>query len=120
MLKELGDEYFFKDEYEQLRIQDEIEDERMDEIIIYTSIDCPKCKILKARLKVDGIPFTSVNIDDTEVMSKLVMENVYIMSAPALKVGDKFFLESDIFDGDGKLKDQVLDEINKNVGGKDN
>lgn len=60
-------------------------------MIIYSTTDCPRCKALKKALKKLGVAFTEKNLDDTDIMADLVMQNITILSAPALQIGKLVF-----------------------------
>ena len=51
------------------------------EVVFYTT-NCPKCHVLEAKLKQKNINYiTNTDIDEMEALG--------LMSAPALKIGDK-------------------------------
>ena len=76
-------------------------------IIVYTSSGCPKCSMLKKRLKNRGLEFEEKTLD-TEVTADLIMKNVVVLSAPILEVEGAFYTEDQIFDGDRILASQFL------------
>ena len=53
--------------------------------------------------------FVEKNLSDTNVMSDLVMSDVFIMSAPALEVDGKVYTVDEIFN-DGKLNEELLEQ----------
>ena len=54
----------------------------MEQIILYTSDTCTRCKMVKEMLKVHSVDY--VEVTDRSTMESLEIENV-----PAIKVGDK-------------------------------
>jgi len=60
-------------------------------MIVYSTRNCPKCKALKRQLKKLGIEFTEKDLNNTEVMATLVMNNIHILSAPAIQIGNMVF-----------------------------
>ncbi len=81
-----------------------------DKIVVYTSNGCPKCTLLKEWLKDKNTEFEEKNIEDINVMTELVMNNLVVLSAPALEVKEAFYTEDQIFDGD-RLADAKMLEI---------
>ena len=61
-------------------------------VIVYSTKACPKCKALKRYLKRTGIKFVEKDLEDTEVMTNLVMKNIHILSAPAIQIGKLIFV----------------------------
>lgn len=58
----------------------------MEEIILYTSDTCDRCKIIKQMLNVHSVNYTEVN--DKECILSLGLTEV-----PAIEVGDKIISE---------------------------
>ena len=65
-------------------------------VTVYTTPQCPRCKELKAYLERLNITYTEIDITDLEAMSELVMQNIYILSAPTLRIGNQFFLIGEV------------------------
>ena len=59
-------------------------------ITVYTTPQCSKCNALKLQLQRLGIPYTEIDITDTEEMTKLIIENTVILTAPTLRIGNTF------------------------------
>ena len=76
----------------------------MSDVTVYTSENCSKCASLKNLLTNKNIPFKTASIDNTDVMAELVMRNIVVMSAPALQIDEKVYVETDIFNDDNTLK----------------
>ena len=72
-------------------------------ITVYTSKKCPRCKALKKWLKHNNLSFTDKSLDDIDVMTELVMRNLFVLSAPALETENKVFLSNQIFLEDNSL-----------------
>lgn len=60
-------------------------------IIIYTTKNCPDCKVLKELLKENNIEFEEKDLENKNNMADLVMENIATQSAPIIKIGNLFF-----------------------------
>jgi glutaredoxin len=82
-------------------------------IIVYTTSNCPRCRLLKEWLKSKGVVFEEKSLDASEVMADLIVRNIYVLSAPALEVGGKVYSENELFQSE-KLNEEFLEEIIKN------
>ena len=71
--------------------------------IVYTSKNCPRCKALNQWLRRNKVSFVTKSIDNTEIMTDLVMRNLVVLSAPALETENKFWLSHEIFDENNRL-----------------
>ena len=60
-------------------------------IIVYSTKNCPKCKILKSNLDKANIEYTELNIEDTDVAVELTMKNIAVLSAPMLEINGMIF-----------------------------
>ena len=80
-------------------------------IILYTTPECPRCALLKELLKGRGVRFEEKNLDDVDVMADLIMENKFILSAPALEVGGHLYSEDQIFDENGRVRKKILEML---------
>lgn len=74
---------------------------------IFTTITCPKCKILKNELSYRNINFIEVNMSDAESLTELYSNGVFTLSAPVLQVDDRFYTTKDLFDGES-LREVLL------------
>ena len=72
-------------------------------LTVYTSKNCPRCRSLKSWLRRNKISFVTKSLDDTDVMTDLVMRNLFVLSAPALEVDNQVFFSDQIFDADNHL-----------------
>lgn len=79
----------------------------MKEIIVYSTRKCAKCKNLKAWLRRNKLSFTTKSLDNTDIMTNLVMRNIMVLSAPALETKDRFWLSHEIFDKDNRLNPEI-------------
>ena len=66
-------------------------------LTVYTSKKCPRCKALKRWLRRNRLSFTEKSLDDTDVMTELVMRNLTVLSAPALETENRVYLSDKIF-----------------------
>lgn len=64
----------------------------MTKIILYTTPECPTCKKVKTLLTEAKVQFETRDINDTDVCSELVMNNVAVPSAPMIQVGNDLFV----------------------------
>lgn len=60
-------------------------------IIVYSTKQCPKCKILKSNLDKVNIEYKELNIEDTDVATDLTMRNIAVLSAPMLEINGMIF-----------------------------
>ena len=86
---------------------------RTEKIVVYTSNGCPKCTLLKEWLKDKNTEFEEKNLEDIDVMTELVMRNQVVLSAPALEIGDTFYTEDQIFDGDSLVDTKILEILER-------
>ena len=66
-------------------------------LTVYSSKNCPRCRALKKWLRRNNLSFTEKSLDDTDVMTKLVMRNIVVLSAPALEFENRVYLSDQIF-----------------------
>ena len=60
-------------------------------IIVYSTKQCPKCKLLKSNLNKANIEYKEKDIEDTDVAVELTMRNIAVLSAPMLEVDGMIF-----------------------------
>ena len=77
--------------------------------IVYTSKNCPRCKALKQWLRRNKVSFVTKSLDDTDVLTELVMRDIAVFSAPILETKDRFFLSHEIFDENNRLTSTFKD-----------
>ena len=73
-------------------------------IVVYTTSGCTRCDMLKKWLKNKDADFEEKNLEDSEVMTDLVMRNFVVLSAPALEVEGTVYTENQIFESNGLIK----------------
>ena len=76
-------------------------------VVVYTTSGCPRCDMLKNWLKNKNTNFEEKNLEDSDVMTDLVMRNFVVMSAPALEVNGDVFTDSQIFENNGVIKSDI-------------
>ena len=72
-------------------------------VVVYTTSGCPRCEMLKKWLKNKNTTFVEKNLEDSDVMTDLVMRNFVVMSAPALEVDGMVYTDSQIFENNGLI-----------------
>lgn len=60
-------------------------------IIVYSTKECSKCKVLKSNLDKANIEYMEKDIEDTEVATELILRNIDVLSAPMLEVDGMMF-----------------------------
>ena len=73
-------------------------------VVVYTTSGCPRCNVLKKWLKNKAAAFEEKNLEDSEVMTDLVMRNFVVMSAPAIEINGEVYTDNQIFESNGLLK----------------
>lgn len=77
-------------------------------IVVYTSNSCHKCSAVKEWLKTANRHFEERSLEDTEVMTELVMRNLVVLSAPAVEVDNTVYTEDQFFDGNTLAVNKLL------------
>jgi len=80
-------------------------------IIVFSTKKCPNCITIKKWLKEHKIKFKEKNMENPEIMSELIMKEVYSLSTPILQIGDKFLLPNEIFKEDGFNENVLLESF---------
>lgn len=86
-------------------------------IVVYTSSGCQKCTALKSWLEAANKQFEERDLEDIEVMTELVMKNVVVLSAPALEVDERIYVESQMFEGNALVIHKLRDILEGNSNG---
>jgi len=73
-------------------------------LVVYTTSGCTRCDMLKKWLKNKNTNFEEKNLEDSDVMTDLVMRNFVVMSAPAIEVNGVVYTDNQIFEGNGLIK----------------
>jgi glutaredoxin len=69
----------------------------MQEINIYSTANCPNCRVLKQLLEKKNIQFNEVDMGTPAALTELRMNGVFTMSAPVLQIGGKYFTTKELF-----------------------
>jgi len=59
-------------------------------ITVYMTPQCSKCTALKLQLERLNVPYVEIDITDTDAMADLYMQNIVILTAPTLRIGNTF------------------------------
>ncbi|MCW4015881.1 MAG: glutaredoxin family protein [Candidatus Bathyarchaeota archaeon] len=73
-------------------------------VVVYTTSGCTRCDMLKKWLKNKNTGFEEKNLEDSDVMTDLVMRNFVVMSAPAVEINGQVYTDSQIFESNGLIK----------------
>lgn len=60
-------------------------------VIVYSTNNCPRCKLLKDLLLTLGIEYKEKDLGDTHIMGEFIMKNIYLTQAPILQVNNMVF-----------------------------
>jgi hypothetical protein len=88
-----------------------------EHVVVYASDGCPRCRVLKEWMKKFGVGFKEKDLGDADVMTDLVMRDLYILSAPALEVKGSVYREDEIFDAEGIAKEKLLEILDGELNG---
>jgi glutaredoxin len=80
---------------------------RANGVVVYTTSGCTRCDMLKKWLKTKNTAFEEKNLEDSDVMTDLVMRNFVVMSAPALEIDGEVYTDGDIFENNGLIKSDI-------------
>ena len=73
-------------------------------VVVYTTSGCTRCDVLKKWLKNKNTNFEEKNLEDSDVMTDLVMRNFVVMSAPAIEIDGEVYTDNQIFESNGLIK----------------
>jgi len=73
-------------------------------LVVYTTSGCTRCDVLKKWLKNKNTNFEEKNLEDSDVMTDLVMRNFVVMSAPAIEIDGTVYTDNQIFEDNGLIK----------------
>ena len=85
-------------------------------IKVVTTKICPKCKIVKEFVTVEGNAFEEVDITTAEALTELRMQGVFTMITPVVQIGSTFLTNDDLFE-DESLRKARLKEVLEEEGG---
>ncbi len=69
----------------------------MQEIQIYSTTNCPNCRVLKQFLETRNLQYKEINMATPAALTELRMNGVFTMSAPVLQIGSRFFTTKELF-----------------------
>ena len=72
-------------------------------ITVYCLDNCPNCDTLKKFLKEKGLQFKEEDMACAGPLTDLRIHGIFIREAPVLRIGDTFFIHTELFK-DGKVK----------------
>ena len=76
-------------------------------ITVFSLPVCPKCKLLKAYLAANKIPYQEGSLEDAEVIAEMRCSGFFGMSAPVISVTEGYIGPEEFFDG-GQLNVEKL------------
>ena len=80
----------------------------MQDILIYSTSNCPNCRVLKQFLEKKNVQFKEVDMATPAALTELRMNGVFTMSAPVMQIGKKFYTHKEMLSQDridlGKLE----------------
>ena len=72
----------------------------MSDVVVYSTPQCPVCKMLKAYLQERDVEFGEMNMATAEGLTELRCGGVYTVTAPVLCVDDIFYEKDRFYDED--------------------
>ena len=76
-------------------------------ITVFSLPICPKCKLLKAYLTANKIPYQEGSLEDAGVIAEMRCSGFFGMSAPVIETASGYHGPEEFFDGD-KLNEEKL------------
>ena len=73
-------------------------------VVVYTTSGCTRCDMLKKWLKNKNTIFEEKNLENSDVMTDLVMRNFVVQSAPAIEINGAVYTDNQIFEDNGLIK----------------
>jgi len=70
------------------------------DISIYSTSNCPNCRVLKQSIEKMNVEFNEVDMSTPESLTELRMNGVFTMAAPVLQVDNKFYTYEELFTQD--------------------
>jgi glutaredoxin len=86
----------------------------MQNVLVYSTNNCPNCRVLKQLLEKKNIPYKEVDMATPAALTELNMNGVFAMSAPVLQIGNKFHKYDELFKQD-RIDIEKLESLLKNV-----
>ncbi|HEY9204998.1 MAG TPA: glutaredoxin family protein [Candidatus Methanoperedens sp.] len=69
----------------------------MAEILIYSTSNCPNCRVLKQFLEMKNLQYREVDMATPAALTELRLNGVFTMSAPVLQIDNRFYSAGDLF-----------------------
>ena len=85
-------------------------DTAMQDINIYSTSNCPNCRVLKQLLEKKNIQFNEVDMSTPAALTELRMNGVFAMSAPVLQIGGRFYTTKELF-SDNRIDNNKLESL---------
>ncbi len=85
----------------------------MQGILIYSTKNCPNCRVLKQFLENKNVRFTEVDMATPAALTELRMNGVFTMAAPVLQIGNKFHTYNDLFTQERINQDKLESLLNE-------
>ena len=82
----------------------------MRNIQVYSTSNCPNCRVLKQLLERMNIQYKEVDMATPAALTELRMNGVFTMAAPVLQVDKKFYTYRELFSQE-KLDNSRLDSF---------
>ncbi len=79
----------------------------MQGVIIYSTKNCPNCRVLKQFVENAKVQFTEVDMATPAALTELRMNGVFTMAAPVLQIGNKFHTYNELFTQDRINQDKI-------------
>ncbi len=79
-------------------------------IQLYSTNNCPNCRVLKQILENKNIKYNEVDMATPAALTELRMNGVFTMSAPVLQVDNRFFTTKELFSKD-RIDQSKLDSL---------
>jgi len=76
-------------------------------IIIYSTKNCPNCRVLKQFMENAKVQFSEVDMATPAALTELRMSGVFTMAAPVLQIGSKFHTYNELFTQDRINQDKI-------------
>lgn len=86
----------------------------MENIMIYSTSNCPNCRVLKQYLEKKNVAYKEVDMATPAALTELSMNGVFTMAAPVLQIGSRFYTYSELFKED-RIDQSKLESLLKNV-----
>ena len=83
-------------------------------ILIYSTRNCPNCRVLKQFLENKNVPFNEVDMATPAALTELRMNGVFTMAAPVLQIGNKFHTYNELFTED-RINQSKLESLIKDA-----